>query len=55
MDNILRTEIGKSCIVYVDDILVFGKNEKEHDEALHRVKSLLKKKSIRNQREKIRI
>lgn len=43
MDNLLKTEIGKSCIVYVDDILVFGKNEKEHDEALYRVKNLLEK------------
>jgi hypothetical protein len=31
MDRILGEEIGKSCFVYVDDILIFGKTEKQHE------------------------
>ncbi|WUR04560.1 endonuclease [Vairimorpha necatrix] len=31
IDDVLQEEIGKSCFVYVDDILVFGENEEEHD------------------------
>ncbi|KAF9752819.1 Retrovirus-related Pol polyprotein from transposon opus [Nosema granulosis] len=34
MDMILEEEIRKSCFVYVDDILVFGRTEEEHDENL---------------------
>jgi hypothetical protein len=37
MDTVLGEEIGKSCFVYVDDILVFGETEKEHDAGLRRV------------------
>ena len=31
MDKVLCGLIGKCCFVYVDDILIFGKNEQEHD------------------------
>lgn len=30
LDDILREHIGKRCYVYIDDIVIFGKNEAEH-------------------------
>jgi hypothetical protein len=42
MDNILREELQKSCWCYVDDILIFGSTEKEHDDNLERIKKLIK-------------
>lgn len=30
LDDILREYIGKICFIYIDDIIVFGKNEEEH-------------------------
>lgn len=30
VDDILREFIGKICYVYIDDIIVFGRNEQEH-------------------------
>ncbi|KAF7685981.1 Retrovirus-related Pol polyprotein from transposon opus, partial [Cucumispora dikerogammari] len=35
--------VGKSCFVYIDDILVFGRNEEEHDKNLNEIKSRLSK------------
>jgi hypothetical protein len=37
MDIVLEKEKDKICIVYVEDILVFGKNKQEHAENLNRV------------------
>lgn len=34
MDEILYEEIGISCYVYLDDIIVFGKTSDEHDKHL---------------------
>ncbi|KAF9744812.1 Retrovirus-related Pol polyprotein from transposon opus, partial [Nosema granulosis] len=49
MDTILCEEIGRSCFVYVDDILVFGRTKKELDEGLRRVlKKLIKAGLIAN-------
>ena len=33
MDNVLGDLIGKCCSIYVDDVLIFGKDEIEHDRA----------------------
>lgn len=52
MDKVLGEEIGKSCYVYVDDILVTGKSRKEHDENLTRVVSKLVKAGIKGNRDK---
>lgn len=30
LDDILRQHIGKRCYVYIDDIIIFSKNEEEH-------------------------
>ncbi|KAI4291184.1 hypothetical protein PAPHI01_0458 [Pancytospora philotis] len=46
MDQVLKEEIGKGCHVYVDDILIFGKSESEHDASLKRVQSLLEKHGL---------
>jgi hypothetical protein len=41
MSLIFGEIIGKKCIAYVDDILVFGETIKEHDENLKHVLNLL--------------
>ena len=41
MYMILEGLVGKSCFVYIDDILVFGRNEEEHDRNLNEIKSRL--------------
>ncbi|KAH8416719.1 hypothetical protein KR222_010277, partial [Zaprionus bogoriensis] len=30
IDDVLREEIGKTCYVYVDDVIIFSKNESDH-------------------------
>ncbi|GKT31001.1 Retrovirus-related Pol polyprotein from transposon [Aduncisulcus paluster] len=37
MNIALGEEIGKSCVVYIDDGIIFGKNEKLFLESLERV------------------
>ena len=37
MNHILSDLIGTACMVYIDDIIIFGKDETEHDENLERV------------------
>lgn len=37
LDDILRDHIGKRCYVYIDDIIIFGRNESEHFENLETV------------------
>ncbi|KAI4293527.1 hypothetical protein PAPHI01_2801, partial [Pancytospora philotis] len=46
MDQILKEEIGVSCYVYVDDILIYGKTEAEHDERVKRVLAALSKHNM---------
>ncbi|KAF7698520.1 Retrovirus-related Pol polyprotein from transposon opus [Cucumispora dikerogammari] len=41
MYMILEGLVGKGCFVYIDDILVFGRNEEEHDKNLKEIKSRL--------------
>lgn len=53
MDKVLSSEIGSSCYVYVDDILVFGDNEREHDAALIKICDLLSNAGFQANREKV--
>ncbi|KAF9745490.1 Retrovirus-related Pol polyprotein from transposon opus, partial [Nosema granulosis] len=52
MDNVLEPEIGKTCYVYVDDILIFGNDEKSHDEAYERIMKILERSSLKINKEK---
>lgn len=53
MDRVLAKEIGKSCIVYVYAILVFGMPEKEHNESFNKVVKLLVDAGFRANIEKL--
>lgn len=37
MDNVLRDLIGKCCLVYMDDIIVFSTSLQEHMENLNKI------------------
>lgn len=41
IDDVLRDQIGKSCQVYIDDVIIYSKTEKEHinhiDWVLHKL------------------
>ena len=30
IDDVLREQIGKSCLVYIDDVIIYSKNEDDH-------------------------
>lgn len=47
MDQVLKDEIGNKCVVYVDDILIFGKTEEEHEDNLSAVIKKLVKAGLR--------
>lgn len=47
MDLILVSLIGEKCLAYVNDILVFGKTEAEHDANLKLVDERLKQYEIK--------
>ncbi|KAI5132260.1 hypothetical protein NEAUS06_0049 [Nematocida ausubeli] len=47
MDKELDGVIGNGCEVYLDDIIVYGNTEKEHDENLDRVMRRLDKADLR--------
>jgi hypothetical protein len=42
MNYVLRSVIGKMCLVYLDDIIVFSKSKEEHLANLGRIFDLLK-------------
>ncbi|KAH8308499.1 hypothetical protein KR044_010063 [Drosophila immigrans] len=47
IDDVLREEIGKTCYVYVDDVIIFSKNESNH---VKHVDVILKRLSEANMR-----
>ncbi len=47
MNHVLRKEIGKSCLVYLDGIIVCSKTIEEHVENLRRIFSLLKEANLK--------
>jgi hypothetical protein len=52
MEYIFRDLLNVSCIIYIDDILVFGRTEKEHDENFLLVLNRLKKYDMKINEEK---
>lgn len=47
MELILTGLVGEKCLVYVDDILVFGRDMKEHDDNLKAVEERLKEYNLK--------
>lgn len=52
LDDILRNHIGKRCYVYIDDIIIFGKNEEEHFQNLEMVFQTLESANMKVQLDK---
>lgn len=52
MNDVLREHIGKRCYVYIDDVVVFGKDLKEHNENLRIVLKTLHKANLKVQLDK---
>lgn len=52
MNDILREHIGKRCYVYVDDVVIFGKNLEEHNENLRIVLETLQRANLKVQLDK---
>ena len=52
MDNILREHIGKICLVYMDDIIVFSTSLQEHLENLAKIFICLKRFNMKVQLDK---
>src|SRR4051812_23925424 len=46
MNNTLQPLIDKCVIVYIDDILIYSKNEKEHEQHLRQVLTLLRQNKL---------
>ncbi|KAF9756144.1 Retrovirus-related Pol polyprotein from transposon opus, partial [Nosema granulosis] len=53
MDKVLEEEIGKNCYVYIDDILIYGETEEEHDMAFIRICDKLSKAGFQANQDKI--
>ncbi|MGL5706922.1 MAG: reverse transcriptase domain-containing protein [Aeromonas sp.] len=52
MNIILKGKIGRECIVYIDDILVFGRSKEEHDTRLEEILQILRMYGLNENREK---
>lgn len=52
MNDVLREHIGKRCYVYIDDVVVFGRNLEEHNENLRIVLQTLQKANLKVQLDK---
>jgi len=52
IDDVLRDEIGKSCHVYIDDIIIFSDSEEKHIEDLDRILKKLYQANMRVSLEK---
>lgn len=47
INDVLKPLIGKSCYVYIDDIIIVGKNREDHLKNLEEVFSLLEKANLK--------
>lgn len=52
LDDILRNHIGKICYVYIDDILIFSRDEKSHMENIRTIFSTLHEANLKVQLDK---
>ncbi|GBP98456.1 Retrovirus-related Pol polyprotein from transposon gypsy [Eumeta japonica] len=52
IDDVLREQIGKTCYVYVDDVIIFSENESDHVDHIAWVLDKLHKANMRVSREK---
>lgn len=52
IDDVLREQIGKSCYVYVDDVIIFSENEDDHVKHIAWVLNRLYEANMRISREK---
>ena len=55
MEKELRQWIGKGCLIYLDDIVIYGKTMEEHDKVLLEILKHLKEKSFKINVEKIQL
>lgn len=52
IDDVLREEIGKTCHVYIDDIIIFSPDEETHIRHVDKIFKLLEKSGMRVSPEK---
>lgn len=52
IDDVLKEEIGKTCYVYIDDVIIFGRTEEEHLQNIEKIFSKLEKANLRVNLEK---
>lgn len=52
MDNILKDLVGKCCLVYLDDIIIYSTSLQEHLESLEKVLTKLKESNLKIQIDK---
>jgi len=49
MDNVFRELIGKCCLIYLDDIIIFSSSLQEHMQDLHKIFCKLKSTNLKLQ------
>jgi len=47
LQQVLKEHLGKSCVVYIDDIIIFGRDEYEHDENFANIMNTLRKNGLK--------
>ena len=52
INNVFREYLNRFCIMYLDDILIFLNNKKEHEEHILMVFKILQKANLRIKLEK---
>ncbi|MGL5709134.1 MAG: reverse transcriptase domain-containing protein, partial [Aeromonas sp.] len=52
MNQMFKDVIGEKCVVYIDDILVFGRNEAQHDDNLKRIMEIMKSYGLNENKSK---